>query len=99
MSGFALTPAAQADVDDIWDYTAEVWNTDQANRYVLAIRDACAALAAGKSRGRPIDDIRPGYLKHAVGSHFLFFRVTDDGVIEIIRILHQRMDVAAHLHG
>lgn len=33
----------------------------------------------------------------AVQSHVLFYRVTDAGLIDVVRILHQRMDVAAHL--
>lgn len=37
-----------------------------------------------------------GYLKHAVGKHFVFFRTTDTG-IAVIRILHQSMDVGLHL--
>ncbi len=99
MSSSIFTRAALADLNEIWDYTAEHWNPDQANRYVLAMRDASAALAEGKARGRPIDDIRAGYLKYAVGAHFLFYRLTDGGVIEIVRILHQRMDASTRLQG
>jgi len=64
---------------------------------VLGIRDACQALANGSRQGRPIDAIRPGYRKLAVASHFLFYRVTEAGMIDVVRILHQRMDIAAHL--
>ena len=48
-------------------------------------------------RGRAIDDIRPGYRKLPVASHFLFYRIADAGTIDIIRILHQRMDAASRL--
>lgn len=99
MAGYLLSPAAQADLSEIWDYTAENWGTEQANRYILAVRDACASLADGRRRGRAIDDIRPGYRKLAVLSHFLFYRVADTGLIDVVRILHQRMDVAARLQG
>ncbi len=34
------------------------------------------------------------HLKLPVGSHVLFFRVTGGGEIDVVRILHQRMDVA-----
>ena len=96
MSGYALSPAARDDLDSIWDYTAETWSPDQAERYVLEIRAACAALASGQRRGRSAEDIRAGYRKLAVGAHFLFYRVGNEGLIEVIRILHQRMDVSAH---
>jgi toxin ParE1/3/4 len=96
MTGYVLSPAARADLDSIWDYTAETWSTDPAESYVLGIRTACEALASGLRRGRSAEDIRPGYCKLAVGSHFPFYRTTDDGLVDVIRILHQRMDVPAH---
>jgi len=97
MTGYLLSPAAQADLSEIWDYTARNWGTAQADRYILDIRDACAALAEGRRLGRAINDIRPGYRKLTVRSHFLFYRITDAGMIDVVRILHQRMDVATHL--
>ncbi len=97
MKGFLLSPAARADLEEIWDFTARRWGRAQAERYVLELHDACEALAGGARRGRPIDDIRPGYFKLAVRSHFLFYRLTDSAQIDIIRILHQRMDVPSRL--
>lgn len=96
MTGFVLSPAAQADVDEIWDYTAEKWNADQAERYTESIRDACHALAAGKLTGRPVP-MRNGYRKTIVGSHILFFRIDESGQIVIIRILHQKMDAGRYI--
>ena len=97
MKGYILSPAAQADLNQIWDYSARNWGAAQANRYVLDIRRAIEGLADGSRQGRAIDDIRPGYRKLAVASHFLFYRITDAGMIDIIRILHQRMDAASRL--
>ena len=97
MRGYLLSPAAQKDLSEIWDYSAQNWGTEQANRYVLGIRYSCEALAAGRERGRPIDEIRPGYRKLAVQSHFLCYRITNAGLIDVVRILHQRMDVVARL--
>lgn len=51
----------------------------------------------GRRQGQPIDDIRLGYRKLAVGSHFLFYRTEGAGFIDVIRILHQRMGVPARL--
>lgn len=96
MTGFILTPAAQADIDEIWTYTAERWGEDQAESYLLGIRDACVELAAGKRTSRPVD-IRDGYRKAFVGSHVLYFRGRDSAGIVVVRILHKRMDAARHL--
>lgn len=99
MTGYLLSPAAQADLSEIWDYSARNWGREQANRYVLRIREACEALAEGRRQGRAIDDIRPGYRKLAVQSHVLFYRLTEAGLIDVVRILHQRMDMASRLRG
>ena len=45
MSRLIFAPAAQADIDSIYDYTAERWGPDQAERYVMQIRDLCLELA------------------------------------------------------
>ena len=97
MKGYLLSPAAQADLGQIWDYSARNWGEEQADRYILNIRDACNALSDGSRQGRPVEAIRTGYRKLAVEAHFLFYRINEAGLIDVIRILHQRMDVAAHL--
>jgi toxin ParE1/3/4 len=93
MSGFLLSPAARADLTEIWDYTASRWGVEQAERYVRELTTACQGLADQRLTGRTIDDVRAGYSKLAVGSHFLFYRRTDSGLIDVVRILHQRMDI------
>ncbi|MEO8713847.1 MAG: type II toxin-antitoxin system RelE/ParE family toxin [Acetobacteraceae bacterium] len=56
MTGYLLSRAAQADLSEIWDYSARNWGEEQADRYILAIRDACAALADGSRPGRGRDE-------------------------------------------
>lgn len=97
MTLYVLSAAAEADLDDIWDYTAEHWSQDQANVYLMSIRNTCEALADGRIAGRPIDHVRSGYWKYPVGSHFVFFRRIDGGILDVVRILHQRMDYASRL--
>jgi toxin ParE1/3/4 len=94
---YRLSPQAERDLEEIWSCTFENWSAEQADRYHSQIMAAIEGLANGSRRGRTIDDIRPGYRKLAVASHFLFYRITDTGIIEIIRILHQRMDAASRL--
>ena len=94
MSHTRFSPAAKDDLSAIWDYTVHNWGVAQAERYILGIREACEALAEGRRKGSNADNIRPGYRKLSVGSHVLFFRVMGGGEIDVVRILHQRMDVA-----
>lgn len=96
MSSYRLTPAAQRDLSSIWDYTRERWGEHQAETYLLEIRSTIERVAARPDRGRPVDEIRTGYRRYAIGSHLIFFVDNGDG-IDVIRILHQRMDPARHV--
>lgn len=44
-----------------------------------------------------MDHVRAGYRMSKVKSHMIFFKKSDDNVIEIIRILHQVMDIEKRL--
>jgi toxin ParE1/3/4 len=46
---------------------------------------------------RDASHVWAGYRKARVGQHFLFFVVGSEGSIDIVRILHERMDVEARL--
>ena len=96
MSRYRLTPKARADLDTIWSHTEECWGADQAELYVRSIKSVIESAAESPKLGRPCDEVRPGYRRRTSGSHILFYRIADDG-IEIIRILHSRMDIEQHL--
>lgn len=87
---------AQADLDNIWEHTANRWDDDQAEAYLRMIQAAIAAVAANLKLGRPFDEVRAGYRRHRAGSHLILYRDTADA-IDIVRILHERMDIGLHL--
>lgn len=93
---YRLSPLAENDLEDIWVYTLQNWSLEQADRYQDEMMEAIEALAKGNKTGRATDDIRVGYLKYAVGRHFLFYQLTDNR-LDVVRILHQQMNVSAHL--
>ncbi|MEJ5902616.1 type II toxin-antitoxin system RelE/ParE family toxin [Ochrobactrum teleogrylli] len=93
--GYQLTPLAEADLEDIWVYTLREWSLEQANSYITDVMDAFEGLTDGSKRGR-LTDIRPGYLKYAVGSHVIYFREHENTLL-VVRILHGRMDVGRHM--
>jgi toxin ParE1/3/4 len=99
MKRVVFLPAARADIEGIWNYTAGRWGKAQAERYTRLLHDACLGLAAGTHPSRSADHVRPGYQKAQAGSHTIFFRGVYPGDLEIVRILHQAMDVARHLPG
>lgn len=97
MTVYVLSPRAIEDLSEIWDFSADRWGVDQEDRYVRQIATACRDLAEDRRKGRDAGDIRAGYFRYAVGSHELFYRFGEKRSMEVVRILHKRMDVKRHL--
>ncbi len=100
MGGFVLTRKAKEDLKAIARYTQDTWGREQRNRYLTELDRSFHALAADPLKGRDCGDIRPGYRKYPVGRHWIFYRGINGGDrIEIVRVLHGRMDVEARMGG
>jgi toxin ParE1/3/4 len=96
MSAFRLTEQAKQDLRSIGRYTQVKWGREQRNRYLKNLDASFHLLAQEPQRGKACDDIRLGYRKYHVARHLIFYRQSTEG-LEIIRILHDRMDVEAYL--
>jgi toxin ParE1/3/4 len=97
MPTFRLTERAKQDLLSIGRYTQATWGSEQRNRYLAKLDASFHLLAKEPHRGRSCDDIRPGYCKYHVGRHLIFYRQFPEG-LEIVRILHDRMDVETHFN-
>jgi toxin ParE1/3/4 len=94
MPSFTVTNKAKADLKEIGRYTQEHWGRDQ----YLTMLDACFhQLAANPHKGKDCNEIRDGYRKLIAGSHVIFYRQTLTDTIEIVRVLHGRMDIETRL--
>jgi toxin ParE1/3/4 len=96
VSRYLLSPRARGDLEAIWDYSQSNWGAEQAEAYLRQIQRALETLARDPRRGRPCDEIRPGYRKFPAASHVIFFRLSGDD-LDVVRILHQRMDYDSNL--
>ena len=65
MARYALSPAAQSDLESIWDCSLRHCGEAHAETSTRSIQAACAALAKGTSAGRSAEAIRAGYRKLA----------------------------------
>ncbi len=97
MASFYLTHTAKADLKDIGRYTKKQWSVVQRDRYLTMLDDCFQDLAAKPLKGRDCSDIRVGYRKYSAGSHVIFYRQVANDTIEVVRILHSRMDVDRRL--
>ena len=94
---YIISKEAIADLDEIWYYTFEKWTVEQANRYYNLIFQEIDYICKRPHSGKPLDDILKGYRVSKVKSHLVFYKVVNE-TIEIIRILHQRMDIENRLN-
>lgn len=97
MATFTLSLQAKTDLLSIGRYTQKTWGKIQRNRYLHLLDDSFQRLAQTPEIGQRCDDIRAGYWKYRVGRHLIFFRKKSDAAIEIVRILHGRMDIESAL--
>jgi toxin ParE1/3/4 len=97
MISYRISKKAFDDLENIWLYTLETWSAEQADRYYNLIIDEIKYLAKHFESGKSMAYIISGYRSSKVKSHIIFYRRAEDNVIEIIRILHQAMDVENRL--
>jgi len=90
---YRISKKAYEDIEMIWLYTFENWSLEQADRYYNLILDEIEYIAENFESSKSVDYIRKGYRASKVKSHIIFFKKSKGNIVEIIRVLHQRMDI------
>ncbi|MFZ5617801.1 MAG: type II toxin-antitoxin system RelE/ParE family toxin [Pseudomonadota bacterium] len=90
-------PRARADIIDIWLYTAQQWGEEKAEEYLDVLEHAFGVLSNHPSIGVDSGEIANTLRRYAVRSHVIYYH-DDGGSIEIIRVLHERMNADEHLN-
>ena len=93
MGKYFLTNKAVEDLSKIWEYTYEVWSESQADKYYELLTSSFEEIVQNPELGKNYDEIEKVIFGLRVGKHIVFYRVAKAGDIEILRILHQRMDL------
>jgi len=96
MPKILIRPRAREDLKAIWRYTLRQWGERQANLYLQQLDHGIRSLADFPDLGVPCDHIRAEYRKLHVNRHLIFYR-RDGSHVEIVRVLHQAMDIESHL--
>jgi len=99
-----LGAAAEVDFANILKWTTENFGLRQSRIYRDILIRAIGKLANGPdvAGSKVRDDILPGIRTLHVarhgrrGSHFVMYRAAPESTIEIVRILHDRMDLRRH---
>jgi toxin ParE1/3/4 len=98
MSNYIINEKALDDINKIWIYTAENWSVEQADRYYNLIFDEIEYIVDHFEMARDFGNIRKNYRCSKVKSHLVFFKKTAEKEIEVIRVLHERMDIENQLN-
>lgn len=96
MKSIRLLPSAQRDLDAIWNYTAAAWGVDQAESYLQTLRRDMERLRGYPELGPAHLSRHAAFRKLASGHHIIFYLVAGPAV-EVVRVLHERMDVSRQL--
>jgi toxin ParE1/3/4 len=113
MARFRLSLLARADVAQILAVSVERWGIEGKRRYAAILAAGMRKVAAEpegpttRDRVELARGIRSFHLRHArsgkIGAqvrgpvHVLYYRVARPGLVEIVRVLHERMEPSGHI--
>ncbi|NJK94735.1 MAG: type II toxin-antitoxin system RelE/ParE family toxin [Bacteroidetes bacterium] len=93
MAKFKLTNKAVDDLTQIWNYSNLKWSENQADKYYQMLIDNFNEVANNPDMGKSYSGVIENLSGFKVGRHIIFYRKIEDDVIEIVRILHEQMDL------
>ena len=91
-------PRAKRDLRDVWRYYERVASVEIADKILGEINKAGERLSDQALMWHARDEVLPGLRSVLVHPYTIFYRV-NDGVVEIVRVLHERRDFAAIFSG
>ncbi|MDL2211153.1 type II toxin-antitoxin system RelE/ParE family toxin [Bacteroides sp. OttesenSCG-928-M17] len=93
MAKYRITKKAVEDLSDIWNYTLNVWSERQADLYYEMLINFCQEIAENPGYGKNYEEIIESLYGFKANKHIIFYRTVSEDEIEIVRILHESMDL------
>lgn len=97
MAKYHLTNKAITDLTEIWNYTFDEWSEKQADIYYFLLLDSCQEIAKNPKSGKKYDIVADNLLGYRSNLHIIFYKILSEYEIEVVRILHSRMDLRSKL--
>jgi toxin ParE1/3/4 len=94
---YRISQEAINDLNKIWVYTFNKWSKEQADRYYDLIIGEIEFIADNFLTGKSVEQARKNYRVTKIKSHLIFYRKVENDIVEIVRILHQQMDIKKRL--
>ena len=96
-SKYRISKQAIDDLNNIWIYTFHKWSKEEADRYYELIIGEIEFISDNFLTGKSAEQTRKNYRVTKIKSHLIFYRKVENDILEIVRILHQRMDIKKRL--
>jgi toxin ParE1/3/4 len=93
MAKVILRQEAINDLNEIWLYTFEKWSEKQADKYYSLLEYTCLEIGNNAELGKEYNGVETSLFGLKTAKHIIFYRIITKQEIEIIRILHERMDL------
>jgi toxin ParE1/3/4 len=113
MARFRLSRLARADLARILATSGERWGTEGTRRYAALIAMAMRQMASDpngvstRNRNEILHGVRSFHICHARARdlaptvkrppHVIYYRAIRPGLVEIVRVLHERMEPSRHI--
>jgi toxin ParE1/3/4 len=91
-----FTPDADADLESLLQYTAEIWGESQMHAYEEDLFRVLDEIALFPGIGTHRNELRPGLFSHPIKHHIVFYEASNDELI-VYRIIHSRRDIDAEV--
>ena len=98
MAKVILRQEAINDLTDIWNYTFVEWSENQAEKYYEIIKFACREIGINPNIGKNYTEISTYLYGLKAGKHIIFYHQISENEVEVIRILHERMDLKSKIN-
>ncbi len=98
MAKVILRQKAIDDLNSIWHYSFQQWSENQADKYYAAIKLACKSIGDNPEIGREYPEIRSNLFGLKLKKHIVFYQLISKDEVEVIRILHERMDLKSRIN-
>jgi len=93
MGKYRISRKAIDDLSAIWEYTYEEWSEIQADKYYWMLIEACNEISDNPEIGKNYSIIAKDIFGIRSGHHIVFYRRMEKDDIQIVRILHEQMDL------
>ena len=89
---YALSEAADLDIDAIFDYIEREHSFNQAIKYLLSLESVFESIVINPRIGRERNEIKLGLCSIAEQEHIIFYRILKN-YVRIVRVLHGSKDI------